>query len=143
MSSSIHFGSCNGQSVPMQTWSTPATSATYSIWSSILLMLTPGPGARKNGTVTIPITPPVPASARNSSSLLPRACGYTPRAAVWEATTGTSDTSQASSVVRRPTWPVSTMMPSSFMTLTLATPNVDSPASVRSVQPTPTVDMLL
>jgi hypothetical protein len=64
------------------------------------------------GGASTPITPPVVATARSTSSGFIRGLGHRARAPAWLITTGWPLASAASVLVRSPTWARSTSMPS-------------------------------
>ena len=97
-----------------------------------------GTGATNAGNPTTPIVPPRAATARIWSSRRLRTESHTARQFAWLKTGGALDTSIASIVVRYPVCDKSTMRPRRFISWIIRTPNRDSPASVRSSQPSPT-----
>ncbi len=89
------------------------------------------------GAADIPMTPPVPATARSTSSGFMRGMSQIARAPAWVMNTGRSLCSQVSRAVRSPAWDRSMARPSLFIRVTARRPNAVRPASVRSARPPP------
>jgi hypothetical protein len=89
------------------------------------------------GAADIPMTPPVPATARSTSSGFMRGISQTARAPAWVMNTGRSLCSQVSRAVRSPAWDRSMARPSLFIRVTARRPNAVRPASLRSARPAP------
>ncbi len=89
------------------------------------------------GAADIPITPPVSATARSTSSGFIRGVSQTARAPAWVMNTGRSLCAQVSRAVRLPEWDRSMASPSLFIRVTARRPSAVSPASFRSASPLP------
>jgi hypothetical protein len=124
---------------PNATWSMPTRSAQYWKWSMTESMVCRGCAADSVvcGAADIPITPPVAATARSTSSGFIRGISQTARAPAWVMNTGRSLCSQVSSAVRSPAWDRSMARPSLFIRVTARRPNAVSPESETSARPPP------
>jgi len=89
------------------------------------------------GAADIPMTPPVAATARSTSSGFMRGMSQTARAPAWVMNTGRSLRSQVSRAVRSPAWDRSMARPSLFIRVTARRPNAVSPQSRASARPPP------
>ncbi len=89
------------------------------------------------GAADIPITPPVPATARSTSSGFIREVPQTARAPACVMNTGWSLCRHTSSAVRSDEWETSMARPSWFIRVTARWPNAVSPPSVSSASPLP------
>ena len=86
----------------------------------------------------MPMTPPVFATRRISSSVALRGFGRSPPQAEWETITGLVDRAAASRAVASLTWARSTTSPIRFISLTTSMPKWLSPVGFRSWHPSPT-----
>ena len=89
------------------------------------------------GAADMPITPPVAATARSTSSGFIRGVSHTARAPAWVMNTGASECSQVSSAVWSPECDRSMARPSWFIRRTARRPRWVRPASVTSLSPLP------
>ncbi len=89
------------------------------------------------GAADIPMTPPVAATARSTSSGFIRAVFQTARAPACVMSTGFALASQVSSAVRSEEWDKSMASPSWFILVTARRPKAVSPPSLGSLRPLP------